>query len=61
MAGNQIGSTIVKAATEMMGFEKYQWMDFKKAIKSVELKREKDALKAAEELIKKWEKEKKKK
>jgi len=53
--------SIFKAATEMMGFEKYQWMDFKKAIKSVELKREKDALKAAEELIKKWEKEKKKK
>ena len=49
-----------KAATELMGFEKYQWMDFKKAIKSVELKREKEALKSAEELIKRWEKEKKK-
>lgn len=49
----------LKAAGEIMGFEKYQWMDFKKAVKAVELKREKDALKSAEELIKKWEKEKK--
>ena len=50
----------LKAVGEIMGFEKYQWMDFKKATKAVELKREKDALKSAEELIKKWEKEKKK-
>jgi len=50
----------LKAVTEIMGFEKYQWMDFKKATKAVGLKREKDALKSAEEMIKKWEKEKKK-
>jgi len=50
----------LKAVEEIMGFEKYQWMDFKKATKALELKREKDALKNAEELIKKWEKEKKK-
>jgi hypothetical protein len=52
---------LLKSVTEIMGFEKYQWMDFKKASKAVELKREKEALKEAEELIKKWEKEKKKK
>ena len=51
----------LKAVEEIMGFEKYQWMDFKKATKALELKREKDALKNAEELIKKWEKERKKK
>ena len=51
---------LLKSVTEIMGFEKYQWIDFKKASKAVELKREKDALKSAEELIKKWEKEKKK-
>jgi len=51
----------LKAVGEIMGFEKYQWMDFKKASKAVELKREKDALREAEELIKKWEKERKKK
>jgi len=50
----------LKAVEEIMGFEKYQWMDFKKATKALELKREKDALKNAEELIKKWEKERKK-
>lgn len=51
---------LLKAVTELMGFEKYQWMDFKKATKAVGLKREKDALRQAEELIKKWEKERKK-
>ncbi len=50
----------LKAVGEIMGFEKYQWMDFKKATKAVELKREKDVLREAEELVKKWEKEKKK-
>ncbi len=51
---------LLKAVTELMGFEKYQWMDFKKATKAVGLKREKDTLREAEELIKKWEKERKK-
>lgn len=50
----------LKAVGEIMGFEKYRWMDFKKATKALELKREKDALGQAEELIKKWEKERKK-
>ncbi len=52
---------ILKSVTEILAFEKYQWMDYKKAVKSVELKREKEAIKEAEELIKKWEKERKKK
>ena len=52
---------LLKAVGEIMGFEKYQWMDFKKASKAVELKREKDALREAEELVKKWEKERRKK
>lgn len=51
---------ILKTAGEIMGFEKYQWMDIKKATKLVELKREKDVLRQAEELVKKWEKERKK-
>lgn len=52
---------LLNAVGEIMGFEKYQWMDFKKATTALELKREKDALRGAEELIKKWEKERKKK
>lgn len=52
---------VLKAVGEIMGFEKYRWMDFKKATKAVELKREKEALWQAEELIKRWEKERKKK
>lgn len=51
---------ILKTAGEIMGFEKYQWMDIKKATKAIELKREKDVLRQAEELVKKWEKERKK-
>ena len=50
---------ILKSAGEVLGFIKYQWVDAKKAQKLIELKREKDMIKAAEEMIKGWEKEKK--
>ena len=52
---------ILKSMGEILGFGKHQWFDYKKALKSISLKREKDALKSAEEMIKQWEKEKKKK
>ena len=50
---------ILKSAGEVLGFIKYQWVDSKKAQKIIELKREKDLIKAAEDMIKGWEKEKK--
>jgi hypothetical protein len=52
---------ILKSAGEILGFAKHQWLDYKKAFKSVSLKREKEALKSAEVMIKQWEKEKKEK
>ena len=51
---------ILKSAGEVLGFAKYQWLDPKKAQKAISLKREKEMVKAAEEMIKKWEKEGKK-
>ena len=50
---------ILKSAGEVLGFIKYQWVDSKKAQKIIELKREKDLIKAAEDMIKGWEEEKK--
>lgn len=52
---------ILKSAGEILGFGKHQWFDYKKAVKSVSLKREKDVIRSAEEMIRQWEKEKKKK
>lgn len=50
-----------KAAGEIIGFGKFEWLDFKKAFKKLSLKREKQALGDAERLIKQWEKEAKNK
>lgn len=52
---------ILKSAGEILGFGKHQWLDYKKAVKMVSLKREKDVVKNAESMIRQWEKEKKKK
>ena len=52
---------ILKSAGEVLGFEKHQWLNFKRAYKAVTLKREKDILKEAERMIKAWEREGKKK
>ena len=52
---------IQKSAGEIIGFGKFEWLDFKKAFKKLSLKREKEALKEAERMIKQWEREGKKK
>lgn len=51
---------ILKSAGEVLGFAKHQWLDYRKALKAVPLKKEKEAIKNAEEMIRQWEKEKKK-
>ena len=50
----------LKAVEEIMGFEKYQWMDFKKATKALELKREKDALRTQRNSLKNGRRKKRK-
>ena len=52
---------LLKSAGEILGFAKNQWWDYKKALKTVSLKREKGAIKTAEEMIRRWEREKKRK
>jgi len=52
---------ILKSAGEVLGFAKYQWLDYKKAFKALSLKKEKEALKTAEGMLKQWEREKKRK
>ncbi len=50
-----------KAGEEFYGFEDYQWLEYAKAANVLELKREKDILKNAKNLLAKWEKERQKK
>jgi hypothetical protein len=45
---------------EMIGFEKFQWVEFGKAMRELSLKREKDMLKSGKEVLKEWEKKYKK-
>ncbi|MDP3994563.1 MAG: NUDIX domain-containing protein [bacterium] len=52
---------IQKAAGEIIGFDKFEWLDKTKAGRKLFLKREKDVLKESEKMIKVWEKEEKKK
>lgn len=47
-----------KAGSEIIGFEEFQWLVYEKAHKILFLKREKDMLKSAKEVLKKWEREK---
>ncbi|MBI4153578.1 NUDIX domain-containing protein [Candidatus Woesebacteria bacterium] len=48
---------IHKAGGEILGFQDFEWLEYAKAIKKLELKREKDMLKGAKNVLKKWEKE----
>ncbi|MCJ7805254.1 NUDIX domain-containing protein [Patescibacteria group bacterium] len=46
--------------SELIGFEKSEWMDYGKAAKKLGPKREKDILKQGKEVLKEWEKAHKK-
>jgi len=52
---------VFKSAGEVLGFTKSQWMNYKKALKAITLKREKEVLKSAEDLLRQWDRERKKK
>jgi len=52
---------VYKSGGETIGFEAFEWMDYAKAIKKVDLKREKDMLRGAKTVLREWEKERKKK
>jgi hypothetical protein len=52
---------VQKSAGEIIGFAKFEWLIFKKAFKKLTLKKEKEALKKAEAMLKQWEREGKKK
>jgi hypothetical protein len=43
-------------SSELIGFDEFKWVEFSDAIKKVDLKREKDMLKSAREVLKEWEK-----
>ena len=49
---------LYKTGGEMIGFEKVSWFNYANAIRKVKLKREQDALREANKLIKVWMKEK---
>ena len=48
---------IHKAGGEILGFQDFVWLEYGKALKKLELKREKDMLRSAKDVLKKWEKE----
>lgn len=50
-----------KAGSEMIGFDDFAWVEYAQALKKIGLKREKDALKSAKDILKAWEKARKKK
>lgn len=50
-----------KAGNEFLGFGAYQWLEYSKAVKMLVLKREKDILKSAKQVLATWEKERLKK
>ncbi len=45
-----------KSGGEIMGFEKFEWLEHDKALRRVTSKREKDMLKNAKSVLKEWEK-----
>lgn len=51
---------LYRSSGEMIGFEKFQWAEFGKAMRELSLKREKDMLKSGKEVLKEWEKKQKK-
>ena len=52
---------VQKSAGEMMGFEDFVWLEFGKALSKLELKREKDMLKGAKQVLKELESPRRKK
>lgn len=48
---------VQKAASEILGFTEFKWLDYGEARNKLSLKREKDVLKSAKEVLKKWEKQ----
>jgi len=44
------------SAGEILGFSNYEWLEYSKAVKKLALKREKDMLKSATEVLKTWQK-----
>lgn len=47
---------IYKAGGEILVFNKYQWLEYGKAIAKLEFKKEKDILRNGREVLKEWEK-----
>ena len=45
-----------KSGGEIVGFEKFEWLEHDKAVKRLTLKREKEMLRAAKSVLKEWEK-----
>lgn len=43
-------------SSELIGFDQFKWLDYSEALKRIALKREKDMLKGAKEVLKEWEK-----
>lgn len=50
---------VFKTGGEMIGFDKVSWFDYSAAIRKLKLKRESDALREANKLVKVWKKEEK--
>lgn len=50
---------VFKTGGEMIGFDKVAWFDYPTAIRKLKLKREQDALRSANKIIKVWKKEQK--
>jgi len=48
---------IFNAASEAIAFEKYEWLEYSRAIRRLSTKKEQNMLRQARELFKKWEKE----
>jgi 8-oxo-dGTP pyrophosphatase MutT (NUDIX family) len=43
-------------SSELIGFDQFKWLDFADAAKKISIKREKDIIKEAKEVLKEWEK-----
>lgn len=50
-----------KTGAEIMGIGEHSWFDYSQALKKIKLKREKDILKTANQMVKEWEKKRKRK
>ena len=47
---------VQKSGGEIMGFEKFEWLEFEKALKKITSKREKEMLRNTKSVLKEWEK-----